>query len=312
MGEHVGGSVVIAGTRHHDDYSGTLMDVRHTYFIAEIGINHNGSIDTAQELIRAAAAAGCDAVKFQRRDLTRVYSPEELARPRESVFGATNGDLKRGLEFDTDGYRRLFEASREAGVDCFASVWDEASVEFMAQFKPPYMKVPSPLLGHHGLLRACRAAGVPVLMSTGGADMEDVAAAVRTLGDVAGVMHCVSAYPCPDHHSNVRQMLTLRSELGVPVGYSSHETGPYAVFAATALGAEFLERHITLDRTMWGSDQSVSTEPEELAAMVAGVRAIERSLGSSDVRRLPIEEPALVKLRRTSDYPVANPASSAR
>jgi N-acetylneuraminate synthase len=280
------------------------MDIGNSYFIAEIGINHNGDLDTAERLIQAAVEAGCDAVKFQKRDLARVYSPEELARPRESVFGSTNGDLKRGLEFDESGYQRLFEASRRAGVDCFASVWDVASVEFMAAFKPPFLKVPSPLIRHRDLLSACRRSGIPTLMSTGGSDLDTVWSAVKALGDVAGVMHCVSAYPCPTEHCNVRQMLTLRSALGVPVGYSSHEQGPYSIFAATALGARFLECHITLNRTMWGSDQGVSIEPAELAAMVAGVRAIEQSLGTPEVRQLPIEQSALDKLARTRDYEV--------
>jgi N-acetylneuraminate synthase len=272
--------------------------------VAEIGINHNGSVATAKELISAAAAAGCDAVKFQKRHVDMVYSAEELSRLRPSPFGSTNGDLKRGLEFDADDFAELAAHARDEGVDWSASVWDEASVEVMAALAPPFLKVPSPLIRHQGLLAACRRAGLPVIISTGGATLEEVREAVTCLGDVWAIMHCVSAYPCPDDQVHLRQMLTLRQVFGGRVGYSSHELGPHSIWAATALGADVLERHITLDRGMWGSDQAMSTEPDELAALVAGVRTIEACLGRPEVVRLPIEEAAIAKLGRVRDYEV--------
>jgi N-acetylneuraminate synthase len=273
-----------------------------SYVIAEIGINHNGDLDTAKKLISAAAAAKCDAVKFQKRDIDRVYTRAELERHRPSPFGETNGDLKRGLEFGIEELGDLFDHARNEGVDCSASVWDEASVELVAAFAPPFIKIPSPLVRHRGLLDACRRSGIDVVMSTGGATLEEIRDAVSRLGDVAALMHCVSAYPCPDDQVNLRQMMTLRETFGGRVGYSSHELGPYAVWAAVALGAEVLERHITLDRGMWGSDQSMSTEPDELAALVAGVRTIEACLGCADVVQLSIEEAAIAKLGRVGDY----------
>lgn len=276
-----------------------------SYIIAEIGINHNGDFNLAKRLIDSAVAAKCDAVKFQKREIHRVYGRAELESSRLSPFGDTNGDLKRGLEFDADQLGALFDYARRASMDFSASVWDEASVEVVAALAPPFIKIPSPLIRHRGLLNACRRTGLNVVLSTGGATLDEVREAVTRLGGVAALMHCVSAYPCPDEHVNLRQMLTLRTTFGGRVGYSSHEMGPHAFWAAAALGADVLERHITLDRGMWGSDQSMSTEPDELAALVAGVRAIEACLGSPEVVRLPIEEKAIAKLGRLGDNELA-------
>lgn len=272
------------------------------YVIAEAGINHNGSVETAFDLVDAAADAGCDAVKFQKRTVSKVYSADDLQRPRPNPFGETNGDLKRGLELDVADYERIFAKSAARGIDCLASVWDEGSVEVIAAMRPRFLKIPSPLIRHRSLLAACRRAGIPVIMSTGGADLETVREAVRVLGEsLAVVMHCISAYPCPDDQVNLRQMVTLSETFGIPVGYSSHELGPHAVWAAVALGAVAIERHITLDRTMWGSDQAMSTEPSELLELVRGVRTIGTMLGSPEVVTVPVEEPAIAKLARTED-----------
>lgn len=272
------------------------------YVIAEAGINHNGSIETAFDLVDAAADAGCNAVKFQKRTVEKVYSPDELQRRRPNPFGETNGDLKRGLEFDVATYERLFAKSASRGIDCLASVWDETSVEVVTALRPRFMKIPSPLIRHPRLLAACRRSGIPVILSTGGADLETVREAVRILGDsLAVLMHCVSAYPCPDDQVNLRQMVTLGETFGLPVGYSSHDLGPHAVWAAVALGAIVIERHITVDRGMWGSDQAMSTEPAALLELVQGVRTIETVLGSPDVVALPAEGAAIAKLARAQD-----------
>lgn len=272
------------------------------YVIAEAGINHNGDLGTALKLVDAAAAAGCDAVKFQRRSVHRVYSQPELDSPRPNPFGPTNGDLKRGLELSDEAYRRVMAHASAAGLDCFVSVWDEQSVADAAAMGPPYLKLPSPLIGHRRVLEAARSTGIPVLLSTGGSDLATVRVAVDVLGtSLAALMHCVSAYPCPIDSVNLRQMLTLRQEFGVPVGYSSHEMSPHAVWAAVALGAEVVERHLTLDRTIWGSDQAMSTEPADMAELVAGIRSVTACLGAPEVVRLPIEQAAVEKLFRTAD-----------
>jgi N-acetylneuraminate synthase len=278
-----------------------VLSMPNCYIIAEIGINHNGDLPTAFKLIDVAASVGCDAVKFQKRTIERVYSTEELARLRTSVFGSTNRDLKRGLEFSVAEYAKLFDYAAGHGLDAFASVWDEQSVSDIASLRPRYIKVPSPLIRHHRLLAACRETGIPVILSTGGAELPEIQSALDSLGQVAFLLHCVSMYPCPLDSSNIQQMETIK-QFGMPVGYSSHELEPYAVFAAVALGASAIERHICLDRSIWGSDQAMSTEPDEFDALVTGVRSVERCLGSPDVVRLPAEEPAISKLSRECDF----------
>lgn len=275
----------------------------HVYVIAEIGINHNGDEALAGQLIDAAAEAGCDAVKLQKRTIERVYSAEELARQRTSPFGKTSGDLKHGLEFDLDAYGRLAARAKRSGIDLFASVWDEVSVAEMAGIEMPFLKIPSPLIRHFGLLEHAKDTGIPVIISTGGATEVEVDAALQALGDAtAAVMHCVSAYPNVPESVNLRQMLTLRDRYQLPVGYSSHELGPHAVWAAVAMGATFIERHVTLDRTMWGSDQSMSTEMGQLADLVDGIRTVQQCLGSPEITCLDVEKPAIHKLARSVDY----------
>ena len=269
------------------------------YFIAEIGINHNGDLDQARRLIAAAAEAGCEAVKFQKRTVDVVYSADELARPRDNPFGSTNGDLKRGLEFGEEEFRQIADACREAGLVWFASCWDEGSVDFIEAFEPPCYKIASASLTDDALLRHHRAQGRPVILSTGMSTLEQIDHAVEVLGtDGLVLLHCTSTYPSAVEELNLRAIASLRERYGVPVGYSGHEVGLSTSVAAATLGAAVVERHITLDRAMWGSDQAASIEPHGMARLVRDVRTIEAALGDGVKRVYDSELPIIEKLRR--------------
>ncbi|MGA2275285.1 MAG: N-acetylneuraminate synthase family protein [Bryobacteraceae bacterium] len=269
------------------------------YIIAEIGINHNGDIDLARRLISVAVAAGCDAVKFQKRTVEVVYSPEELAKPRESPFGTTNGDLKRGLEFGHDEYRLIDRYCREVKMPWFASCWDEGSVDFIDQFNPPCFKIASASLTDDCLLRHTRSKGKPIILSTGMSTIEEIDHAVNVLGtrDLV-LLHACSAYPAYYPELNLKAIETMQERYRVPVGYSGHETGLPSTVAAVALGACAIERHITLDRSMWGSDQAASLEPNGITKIVGYVRIVEQSLGDGVKRVVEREQPIIKKLRR--------------
>ena len=269
------------------------------YVVAEIGINHNGDMDTAKKLIDAAAFAGCNAVKFQKRTVDIVYSAEELARPRESPFGTTNGDLKHGLEFGLEDYREIERYCKEKNIAWFASCWDEASVDFIEQFNPPCYKIASASLTDDTLLRYTRAKGHPIIMSTGMSTLEQVDHAVDVLGkENLIVMHTTSTYPAFYEELNLRVIPVLRQRYGIPVGYSGHETGLSTSIASVALGACVVERHITLDRSMWGSDQAASVEPQGFSRLVRDIRLVETALGDGVKRVIEREVPIMKKLRR--------------
>lgn len=269
------------------------------FFVAEIGINHNGDLDLARKLISASLLAGCDAVKFQKRTVDVVYTREELARPRESPFGATNGDLKRGLEFGPEQYRDVAEYCRLHNILWFASCWDEASVDFLEPFNPPCYKIASASLTDDNLLRHHRRCGRPLILSTGMSTVEQIDRAVEVLGtgDLV-LMHTTSTYPSKPEELNLRAIQTLQERYRVPVGYSGHEVGLSTSVAAVALGACMIERHITLDRAMWGSDQAASVEPQGFARLVRDTRSVETALGDGVKRVFPSEVPILEKLRR--------------
>jgi len=277
-----------------------LVGPGHPCFVsAEIGINHNGDLAVAKKLIDVAVAAGCDAVKFQKRTVEVVYSREELDRPRESPFGATNRALKLGLEFGQPEYEEINRYCRESGILWFASCWDEGSVDFIERFAPPCFKIPSALLTHDDLLRYHRKLGRPILLSTGMSTMAEVHHAVEILGSKDLVlMHCTSTYPSRPEELNLRVIQTLQHEFPCPVGYSGHEVGLQTSVAAVVLGACAVERHITLDRAMWGSDQSASIEPQGLERLVRDIRVIEKAMGDGCKRVFDSELPVLAKLRR--------------
>jgi len=269
------------------------------YIVAEIGINHNGSLDIAKKLIDVAVDSGCDAVKFQKRTIDVVYTPEDLARPRENPFGPTNGDLKRGLEFNLDEFKLIDSYCKEKKIEWFASCWDEESVDFIEQFCPPAYKIASASLTDDGLLKHHRKYSKPIILSTGMSTMEEIDHAIQVLGtgDLI-VLHSTSTYPAQPKELNLRVIETLSKTLPVPVGYSGHEVGLVPSYAAAALGACMVERHITLDRSMWGSDQSASVEPQGIAKLVSYIRGLEYSLGNGVKQVYDSEIPIREKLRR--------------
>jgi N-acetylneuraminate synthase len=269
------------------------------YVIAEIGINHNGDVAQAKRLISVASAGGCNAVKFQKRTIDVVYSPEELAKPRESPFGETNGDLKRGLEFGKDQYQEIDRFAKDCGVPWFASCWDEASVDFIDQFDPPCYKIASASLTDDRLLRHTRATGKPIILSTGMSTLEQIDHAVDVLGkDDLILLHTCSSYPSQYTELNLRVIPLLRERYDLPVGYSGHETGLPSSVAAAAIGACVVERHITTDRALWGSDHAASLEPNGINRLVRDIRLVETSMGDGVKRVLPSEVPVMQKLRR--------------
>jgi N-acetylneuraminate synthase len=270
------------------------------YISAEIGINHNGSIKIAKELIDAAIECGCDGVKFQKRTVDVVYTPEELASPRESVFGLTNGDLKRGLEFGYEQYTEIDRYCKEKGIDWATSCWDEESVDFIAQFNPPYFKIASACLRDDNLLIHHRKHGRPIILSTGMSDLNLIEHAVNVLGkkDLI-ILHCTSTYPSKPEELNLRGILSLKEKFPrIPIGYSGHEIGLSTTIAAATLGACVIERHITLDRAMWGSDQAASIEPQGFKRMVRDIRVIESAMGDGEIRIYESEKNVMNKLRR--------------
>jgi N-acetylneuraminate synthase len=277
----------------------TLGDGHPCYVIAEIGLNHNGDINLAKKLIQAAILSGCDAVKFQKRTLDVVFTPEQMAAPRESPFGTTYGEIKRALEFDAGQYKIIDDYCREHGIDWFASCWDEQSVDFIEKLKPVCYKIASATLTDDGLLRHHRKTGRPLILSTGMSTLEEVDHAVEVLGtrDLV-IMHCTSTYPAKNEELNLLAIEALKKRYGVPVGYSGHEVGLATTLAARVLGACSVERHITLDRAMWGGDQAASVEPQGFSRLVRDIRAVEAAMGDGIKRRYDSEVSMLKRHRR--------------
>jgi N-acetylneuraminate synthase len=282
------------------DLGGRLVGDGHPcYALAEIGINHNGDLALAKKLIDVAALAGCEAVKFQKRTIEVVYTAEELAKPRESPFGETNGDLKRGLEFGQAEYEQIDAYCRSKPIQWTASGWDEASVDFIEQFAPPYHKIASASLTDDHLLRHIRSLRRPIILSTGMSTIEQIDHALEIIGtDDLILMQTCSTYPSRYDELNLRAIQTLRDRYKVPVGYSGHETGLPSTVAAVALGACVIERHVTIDRAMWGSDQAASLEPNGIMRLMRDIRLVEESLGDGAVGVAPSEIPVMQKLRR--------------
>jgi N-acetylneuraminate synthase len=269
------------------------------YVIAEIGINHNGDIDLAMRLISVAVAAGCDAVKFQKRTIDVVYTEKELATARPNPFGETNADLKRGLEFDEVDYAELDKFCKQVKIDWFVSPWDEQAVDFMQQFDTPVYKVASASLTDDHLLKHIRSTGKPVIASTGMSTYAEIDHAVEVLGKQDLVlMHTTSTYPAKYDQLNLRAIPSMIERYGIPVGYSGHETGIPTSVAASVLGACCIERHITMDRAMWGSDQAASLEPNGISRLVRDIRLCEQSMGDGVKKVYDEEVPVMKKLRR--------------
>lgn len=271
------------------------------FIIAEIGINHNGSIELAKKMINEAVNAGCDAVKFQKRTVTKVYTPEELDVYRPNYYGDTNRDLKLGLELSYEAYCEIDSYCKKMGILWFASCWDKESIDFIEQFDVPCHKVASALLTDEELLLKIKKTNKPVLLSTGMSSMDEIRRAVQILGEDNLVLyHCTSTYPTVHSEINLRVIEELKKEFNCPVGYSGHEKGLLPSVLSVELGACSVERHITVDRTLWGSDQAASLEPEGLRRMVRDIREVKTVLGDGKKVVYESEVPVKNKLRKTS------------
>jgi len=270
------------------------------FIIAEIGINHNGSLDIAKKLIDMAVDTGCDAVKFQKRTIDIVYTKEVLDTPRESPWGTTTREQKMGLEFGVEEYKEIDKYCKNKNIEWFASAWDVESQRFLRQFKCRYNKIASALLTHIPLLEEVASEKLHTFISTGMATYSDIDKAVEIFKKNMcpfTLMHTVSVYPCPEEELNLNMIHSLKERYKCPVGYSGHETSPVPSIAAAAMGITALERHVTLDRTMYGSDQSASLEKRGLEILVNGVRSVEKSLGEGKKEFGEAEQKVASKLR---------------
>ena len=270
------------------------------FIIAEIGINHNGSLEIAKKLIDMAKDTGCDAVKFQKRTIDIVYSKDVLDTPRESPWGTTTREQKMGLEFGLNEYKEIDKYCKEKNIEWFASAWDVESQKFLRQFKCKYNKIASALLTHIPLLEEVASEKLHTFISTGMATYADIDKAVEIFKKnncPFTLMHTVSVYPCPEEELNLNMIHSLKNKYQCPVGYSGHETSPVPSIAAAAMGITALERHVTLDRTMYGSDQSASLEKRGLEILVSGVRSVEKSLGDGKKEFGEAEQKVASKLR---------------
>jgi N-acetylneuraminate synthase len=256
-----------------------------TYVICEIGINHNGDLNIAKQLIDLAAKYGCDAVKFQKRTIDIVYTPAVLDTPRESPWGTTTREQKEGLEFGLEEYKQIDAYCKQRNIDWFASAWDIPSQHFLRQFNLKHNKVASAMVTNYPFLEVVAEERKHTFLSTGMCTLDQLDKAVAIFKDrkcPITLMHTVSVYPCREEDLNLACMATLRERYGVPVGYSGHEVSPIPSVIAVSLGATAIERHITLDRTMYGSDQSASLEERGLEILMKGIRTNEVSLGTGE------------------------------
>lgn len=280
------------------------------FVVAEIGINHNGDTDIAKQLIAMAQRYGCDAVKFQKRTPELCVPAEQRGLMRETPWGImTYLEYRHRLELGQADYEEISSYARRQQIVWFASCWDEASVDFMERFNPPCYKIASACLTDDKLLRHHRSYGRPIVLSTGMSTLEEIDHAISTLGtnDLI-LMHSTSSYPAKLEELNLRCIAALRERYGVPVGYSGHEVGLVPSVAAATLGACMVERHITLDRAMWGSDQAASLEPPGLQRLVRDVRAIESALGDGQKRVYESELGPRQRLRRVEQSPTSTTA----
>lgn len=274
--------------------------MEHVFVTAEIGINHNGSIDIAKKLIDWACISDCDAVKFQKRTIDKVYTKEYLDSYRESPWGTMQRDQKEGLEFGKQEYDMIDEYCKEKGIEWYASAWDIESQYFLRQYNLKYNKVASAMLTNIELLEAIAEEKKYTFIGTGMSNYNEIDAAVNIFeqkGCPYELLHCNSTYPMKNEDANLKMIMSLRDRYKVKIGYSGHETGRIVSLAAVALGATSIERHITLDKTMYGSDQPASLEVEDIQRLVKDIRVIEKALGDGQKTLTEAEEAAKKKLR---------------
>lgn len=274
-----------------------------TYIVAEIGINHNGSVQIAKELIKAAHEAGVDAVKFQKRTPEICVPDEQKKQMRDTPWGYISYlEYRHKVEFGQEEYKQIDAYCRDLGINWMASSWDIPSLAFIDAFDPPAHKVASALLTDHALLRAINETGKPVILSTGMSTMKEIAEAVKLL-DMKNLLicHTTSSYPCPPEELNLEMIHTLKDKYPCPIGYSGHEVGLVPSALAVALGACLVERHVTLDRAMWGSDQAASVEPHGVRTLVKYIRVTEKAMGNGVKTVYDSEQSSLQRLRRYSE-----------
>lgn len=276
------------------------------YVVAEIGINHNGDLGIARKLIDAAILAGCDAVKFQKRTPELCVPPEQRNLMRETPWGIMSYmQYRQKVEFGEREYTAIDAHCREREISWFASPWDVPSVDFLERFNPACHKVASASITNLELLRRIADTGRTAILSTGMSTIEQIQAAVEVLGrDRLVILQSTSTYPCKSDELNLRAIETLAATFNVPIGYSGHEVGLQTTYAAVVLGACLVERHITLDRAMWGSDQAASVEPSGLMRLVRDIRVIEGALGDGKKRIYDSELPVMKRLRLNAPRPV--------
>ena len=275
------------------------------FIIAEIGINHNGDMATCKKLIDVAVNTGCDAVKFQKRDIDQVYTQEMLSSFRESPWGTTQREQKEGLEFSVDQYIEIDQYCKDKGIEWFASAWDINSQKFLKQFDCKYNKIASAMIVHKDLLKMVADEKKHTFISTGMTNYEDIQTAIDIFKQAEcpfELMHTISTYPMKDEDANLNMLHTLRDKFKCDVGYSGHEVGLAVSYAAAALGITSLERHITLSHAMYGSDQSASVEPAGFRQLVGAVRKIEKAMGSGEKKVIDAEIPIAKKLREHLDW----------
>ena len=274
------------------------------FIIGEIGINHNGSVENVLKLIDICAKANIQAVKFQKRTVSTVYSEEELNKDRESPFGKTNGDLKKGLEFGKKEYDIINDYCEKKNILWTASCWDEDSLDFLLSYRPKFLKIASASLTDVNLLRKHKETNIPIILSTGMSDMRQIEKAVDIIGQKGNILlHCTSSYPCKLEELNLNLIPVLKNKFkDMVIGYSGHEIGLSTTIAASALGANVIERHITLDRSMWGSDQSASVEPQGITKLARDLFANHKAMGDGIKKIYDAEVPIIKKLRRKNDF----------
>jgi N-acetylneuraminate synthase len=273
------------------------------YIIAEIGINHNGDLNIAKQMIDAAVHAGVNAVKFQKRTPDVATPPDQQTQMRETPWGYLSYlDYRYKVEFSEEQYCEIDQHCKEKGITWLVSVWDLPSVDFMEKFDTPAYKIPSASLTDHGLIQKARATGKPLILSTGMSTMEQIRQGVKIAGeDNLVLMHCTSTYPCEPEELNLRMVESLRREFPtIPIGYSGHEVGLVPSSVAVALGACMVERHLTLDRAMWGSDQAASVEPGGFERLVKYIRVSEAALGDGVKKVYTSELGSMKRLRRVN------------
>jgi N-acetylneuraminate synthase len=271
------------------------------FICAEIGINHNGDLSICKELIDVAVKAGSNAVKFQKRDINSVYTQEFLNSSRQRPWGETQLEQKEGLEFNADDYKEIDRYCKEKNIEWFASAWDIKSQQFLQQFNCKYNKVASAMIVYRDLLEMIAEEGKHTFISTGMTSYKDITMAVQIFRDRKcsfELMHTISTYPMKDEHANLNMINTLKNKFQCDVGYSGHEVGLAVSYAAAAMGISSLERHITLDRSMYGSDQSASVEPAGFSNLVGAVRKIEKAMGDGVKRTIKEEGPIAKNLRQ--------------